>query len=98
MFSTDPPMINITKGSSYLTTVGENLTITCKAEGLPTPTVQWYKNDTVIKDSANVSVQELNVITTFPHTAVYTCVARNYLNTTNENVTVTVQGIICDCD
>jgi len=80
----------------YLTTIGENLTITCLAEGLPTPTVQWYKDDQSIKDTANVSMQDLNVPTTFPHTALYTCVARNYLNSTKENFTVIVQGIISD--
>ena len=64
----------------------------CDAEGLPTPTVQWYKGNRAIGD---LSEKIYYVPTTTPHTTVYTCVSRNKaggeIRTVKMNITVIVQ-------
>jgi len=94
----DAPIITITPPwSSYTASVGQPVTLLCKAEGLPTPTVQWFKNNKAVKKASNIQLQAFNVPTTSPHSTVYTCVSTNnaggIMHTTKKNISVTVQGI-----
>ena len=92
---TDPPIVAIEPSESpkYVSVDGI-LRLYCTADGYPHPTVQWYQNDTLIKQRN--PAESYLVPTTSNHTTVYTCVASNAIgNTTytaSKNVTVIVQG------
>ena len=89
--------IQITPQSPYTVSVGDTVSLWCRAIGLSTPTVQWYQNDKPVKSHAEPLVQVFEVPTSTPHTTVYTCVARNFTaiddHNITANITVIVQGI-----
>jgi len=55
--------------------VGDQASLWCRGEGLPTPTVQWYKNNEMVYPSANLLLQVLYIPTDSLHITLYTCVA-----------------------
>lgn len=79
--------------SDLIVSKGEPATLNCKAEGRPTPTVEWYKDgervETVREDPRshriilpNGSLFFLRIVhgrRSKPDEGVYVCVARNYL-------------------
>ena len=91
--------IEITPKSPYTVNVNDLLTIWCAVRGTSTfkRTVQWYKGDKPVIPYANPYVQLFQVPTTYPHTTVYTCVARkftgnmNHIGTITANLMVTVK-------
>jgi len=89
---TDAPRVSIYPlGSKYTVSVGTILYLNCIAKGLPTPTIQWYENNTLI--SQQTSPLHL-VHTNIPHVTLYSCEARNSAgnmeNTAHANITVLV--------
>jgi len=66
-----------------------------RAEGLPIPTVQWYKDDRAVKIRAELYEQSYHFPTNYPHKTTYTCVSKNktggLIRTTKANLTVIAQ-------
>ena len=78
-------------------TVGTQLLLYCAAEGIPTPTVQWYSNGVLLLHPLQQTHQQLYLVPTdSPHTTVYTCIGRNSFKGVNHvsqaNVTVIVES------
>ena len=88
--------IEITPQSPHTVYVDDPLTIWCAALGLSSPTVQWYEGDKPVEPHATPYVQLFKVPTSYPHTTLYTCVARKFIDNANytisANLMVTVQG------
>ena len=81
--------------SPHRVAVGTQLLLYCAAEGLPTPTVQWYSNG--VLHPLQQSYQQLYLVPTdSPHTTVYTCIGRNRFKGINHvsqaKVTVIVES------
>ncbi|CAF4753697.1 unnamed protein product, partial [Rotaria magnacalcarata] len=36
---------------------GQNLTLTCRCQGIPKPTIQWYQNDIEIKSTTKQKIE-----------------------------------------
>ena len=94
MWHTDAPRITIDPPQSpYVINVGTKLILHCIAEGLPVPTVQWYKNDVPVSQQSSPFYL---VSTDVPSTTVYTCEGKNNAgskeNIANAKITVTVKS------
>ncbi|XP_065887834.1 roundabout homolog 2-like isoform X2 [Dysidea avara] len=62
--------------SPYTVKVGGSLLLLCSAQGLPSPTVQWYRNGSPI--GIPLPIQQFHVVPTLKQVDVnYTCVGRN---------------------
>jgi len=89
----DAPIISISPPSPHEIDVDDYLLLLCSANGLPSPTVQWYKGHNPI---GALNEKIYSVPTTSPHTTVYTCVSRNKaggeIHTVKANITVVVRG------
>ena len=91
---TDAPRVSIyPRKSNYKVSVDTKLFLYCIAKGLPTPTIQWYENNTLIPQQTAVLHE---VLTDTPHVTLYSCEARNNAgnikNTARANITVTVEN------
>lgn len=55
-WSTETHITAFSKGNAKKNkkTVGELLELKCKAEGVPEPNVQWYKNDIILKQTTPI--------------------------------------------
>ena len=84
----DAPIVSLMPQSSLTAGVGDQVSIWCRAEGLPTPTVQWYKNGEVVNPNADMILQVMDVPTNSLHNTVYTCVARNSAGNMNHTMKV----------
>ena len=91
----DAPVVSILPLSPYTIHVGDQASLWCRAQGLPTPTVQWYKDYKAIYDSADLLLQVLYIPTNAPHTTVYTCVARNNAGQMNQTTNSTILVNVC---
>ena len=40
---------------------GTSITLSCSAEGFPTPVLKWYKNNTPLKNSQKVDITDTNL-------------------------------------
>ena len=65
----------------------------CFVEGLPLPTVQWFSNGIAVSSVGQLQAS-VTVQTSYPHTAVYTCVGMNKFDKQTSNVSVIVGGRI----
>ena len=74
--------------SSLTASVGDQISVWCRAEGVPTPTVQWYKNDEIVSPNVDMIMQVMEVPTDTAHNTMYTCVARNFAGNKNHTITV----------
>ena len=98
---TTPP-VNVTVTSS------ETAVFTCEADGVPTPTITWWRYDTTLTE-VTVAMENvtIDVTTSVPRTvmstltftntqpvlaAQYRCTASNLLGMASENATLTVNG------
>ena len=77
-----------------MVSVGETLLLYCIAEGLPIPTIKWYKNHTLIPQQiSQVYLASTDTI----GTTVYTCEgennAGNMKNKAHANITVIVESM-----
>ena len=91
---TDAPRVSIyPHGSSYTINVDTELVLYCTANGLPTPTIQWYENKVAIPEQTS---SLYTVPTNTSHVTLYSCEAKNNAgnieNTAYANITVTVQS------
>ena len=87
---TDGPRVTIDPSqSSYVINVGTKLILHCIAEGLPLPTIQWYRNNVPIPQQSSPLYL---VSTDYPSVTVYACEAKNNAgsmeNIVNANITV----------
>ena len=94
LFLSDAPIISISPPSPHKVDVGDFLLLLCNANGLPSPTVQWYQGKNPI--GARALTEKIHYVpTTSPHTTVYTCVSTNNaggeLRTVKADITVIVQ-------
>ena len=86
----DSPQVIISPSSPHTAVVGSQLKITCTANGLPTPTVQWFRSGVAVSPVALKSVQ-YSVVSSHPQlNVVYICVSKNYAG----NITQTVYADI----
>ena len=81
--------------SPYTIHVGDQASLWCRAQGLPAPTVHWYKDNVAISHSADLLLQVLYIPTKAPHTTVYTCIARNTAGEVNQTTNTTVLVNVC---
>ena len=90
----DLPKINTGPSASLTTREGNNASLPCSANGIPKPTITWYKNGEAL-DSANYDADSgmltLNNIQ-FADRGVYKCDARNFLGFDSAAVELFVQG------
>ena len=90
----DLPKINTGPPASLTTREGNNASFSCSANGIPKPTITWYKNGEAL-DSANYDadsgVLTLNNIQ-FADRGVYKCEARNFLGFDSATVELFLQG------
>lgn len=91
------------------TITGESANFSCRASGVPPPTVQWFKLENTslllmdgVKYSLHYSVEgdevsnELTIVNiTLSDSGVYQCQAGNEVNEIVSNATLEVQGITC---
>lgn len=91
-FEDSPPRI-AEDPSDLIVSKGEPATLNCKAEGRPTPTIEWYKDGERVETDRDDprshrmllpsgSLFFLRIVhgrRSKPDEGVYTCVARNYL-------------------
>ena len=91
----DAPRVSIFPSSPYRVCVRDFESVLCRAEGLPIPTVQWYKGDKTVQIRAEQYEQSYHIPTNYPHNTTYTCVAKNkaggLIRTTKANLTVIAQ-------
>ena len=90
----DAPRVSIYPPQSQHTVgVGERLLLYCTAEGLPIPTIQWYKNNVVIPGQSSRSYL---APTHHVGSTVYTCEGKNNAGNMEKigraNITVIVEG------
>jgi len=91
----DAPVVTITPPSPHVVFVDEFVPLLCKANGLPAPTVQWFKGGQPVEHVPEFYDQVYYVPTNSPHVSVYTCVSKNRAGgdtrTVKASVTVIVQ-------
>jgi hypothetical protein len=78
---------------------GEASSLSCKAEGNPLPTVQWYKDDICIDNNPQYQITYNNgdALLNIEHTSTslggkYTCVATNRLGSDSTSSKLFVNG------
>lgn len=77
--------------------LNSNITITCKPEAAPAPTITWLKNDSPLDVDNNHVTQLPNgnlLIRNVQHVdqGRYTCVATNQFDEARSSTTVTIAG------
>ena len=80
MFNIDAPIVRITPSKSpYITKVGPDFLLHCSADGIPSPSVQWYKDGQPFTAMTLESSQDVYISrSSSSDSALYECVATNY--------------------
>jgi len=91
------PILTLLPGQSpYYVNVDQPVQLSCLAIGLPLPTVQWFSNSKAVSDAKQVRVSMI-IQTSYPHSAVYTCVGINNFasrkHKRSSSITVIVGGM-----
>jgi len=95
-FILDPPKPRVFPDySAYHVSINAKLVLNCSADGYPTPTIRWYKDDILISNpKANYSV--IDAQTNVLGTTVYKCMAINYVGGVEyykgDNITVNIES------
>lgn len=55
LFTTVPVRVNISLPTTVYG-IGSDLTIHCSTDGLPTPSVTWYKDDQVLRNNERTKI------------------------------------------
>jgi len=83
--------------SPFNVNVNQQVQLNCIAKGLPLPTVQWFSNGIAVSSVGRPQVS-VKAQTSYPHTAVYTCVGINEYNNKQHkrsySITVIVGGTV----
>ncbi|KAJ7323710.1 Hemicentin-1 [Desmophyllum pertusum] len=86
------PTINYFPQSKYTVNETNNVTMVCRATGVPPPTITWFKTGNS-KELA-YGEQYLIVNTTGSDDGTYTCMAKNELGQDSSEITLNVQMIL----
>ena len=91
---TDPPILTFVPGDSPdHVNVNQHVEVSCIAKGLPLPTVQWFSNGIAVSSIGQPQVS-VTVQTSYPHTAVYTCVGINKINKMEHKINASITVIV----
>jgi len=91
-FYIDAPILTLLPDHSpYYVKFNEKVKLKCIAEGLPLPTVQWFSNGIAVSSVGQPQVS-VTAKTSYPHSAVYTCVGMNKFDKESSSITVIVGG------
>ena len=76
----DAPIVSIIPSKSvYITEVGPDFLLHCSADGIPSPSVQWYKNGQPFTAMTAKSTQNVYIPrSSYSDSALYECIAVNY--------------------
>ncbi|PFX16317.1 Hemicentin-2 [Stylophora pistillata] len=85
-----PTIVNISKNSTWTSTEGDDLIITCHTTGIPTPNVTWTRSGKKAKNFGPSSSLTLKNITR-EEDGLYWCMADNGLSTATASVRVIVK-------
>ena len=85
---------------NYTLLHGANLSLTCKANGIPTPSIEWYFDELRIVDNQHWTIEENNEVLVLNDvvaeiSGVYRCVANNRVANISSIATVKVFGKRC---
>ena len=72
------PRVVITPSSPQTVVVGDVLKLNCTATGLPTPTVQWFRNGVAVTPIALKSLQYSEIPALSQQNVIFTCTGINY--------------------
>jgi len=79
-YFSDPPTIKSVTASSDKSWIGQAVALTCESDGVPTPTLTWYKPDgnQMTSDTATQSTVDVKM-SVDQDFGLYKCVANNGL-------------------
>jgi len=109
IFHLSIPMIDTPSSSNVTVIVGSPLRLSCTSQGSPPDTFTWEKDSGPIVQSISITTVAHNSTravfrtdysidsVTKSDSGTYTCTVTNPLGSDNENITVTVTGIVCPC-
>ncbi|HUS34207.1 MAG TPA: lamin tail domain-containing protein [Verrucomicrobiae bacterium] len=85
-FAADTPPAITTQPQSQTVEEAKSVSFSATATGIPTPTLQWFKNNTLITDATN-STYTINAATPADNGAAFKVVASNTINGTTQTAT-----------
>ncbi|XP_065678288.1 basement membrane-specific heparan sulfate proteoglycan core protein isoform X1 [Hydra vulgaris] len=87
------PQVVILEGTHMSANYGSHVSITCKASGVPLPTVQWSKRQENITKNIKTENGVLNIYNvTSEHSGTFRCVAKNDIGSVLSEVQLHVKG------
>ena len=98
--SPDTPEIINSSQPYQAVSLGSNLTLTCELDGIPTPSIQWVQDGTVVSSGPDVTITIPNgsssalTVTNLQrnHIGVYECNASNGVGSTLMRFIVQIEG------
>lgn len=97
--SSDPPEIINSSLPYQAVSLGNNLTLTCELDGVPTPDIQWVQNGVVVSSGSAVTIIISNELSSFTlenfqrnHAGTYECNASNIVGSIGKQFIVQIEG------